>query len=177
MASKVVNAREFVLKIEEIERSGKRNFTADEVKKMLMEAPTVDAHICHEKMPSTPVTPHGAETIRQFDNKTLMGQFIASVGYDFGTNYDPHFWPEWSPETTALWDEIQSRLKESRTMNFDDKGCIDELEKAIKNHRDIIKMTVERGGDLSTVSWRDGIIDGFKSAISSIKEHIRSEEQ
>lgn len=177
MASKVVNVWKLVSKIEKIEQSGKKTFTADEVKKMLTESPPVDAHICHEKMPSTPVTPHGMETIRKFDNKILIGQFVASVGYDFGTYYDPHLWPEWSPETTALWEEIECRLKESRTMNFDDKGCIEELEKAIKNHRDIIKMTVERGGDLSTVSWRDGIIDGFRSAISSVKEHIRSEEQ
>ena len=100
-------------------------------------------------------------------NEFLLRFFVSCVGADYKTDYSPHLWPEFSEDTVLLWDEIESRMKERKTLNFDREGCCDKIRAEIQRQKDICDS-----GDGSTTSFHYGIRSGLNLALRIINEAI-----
>ena len=100
-------------------------------------------------------------------NEFLLRFFVSCVGADYRTDYSPHLWPEFSDDTVLLWDEIESRMKERKTLNFDREGCCDKIRAEIQRQKDICDS-----GDGGTTSYHYGIRSGLNLALRIINEAI-----
>jgi hypothetical protein len=101
------------------------------------------------------------------NNKDLLGLFVSCVGADYKTDYSPHLWPEFSEDTVLLWNEIESRMNERKTLNFDREGCCNEILAEIQIQKDLCDS-----GEGSTTSYHYGIQSGLNLALRIISKAI-----
>ena len=105
--------------------------------------------------------------IARMDNESLVGTFVAFVGADYKTDYSPQIYPTFSEDTKMVWEEVESRLTERFTLNFNRKECIAMIQSELENQRDIIK---DCHG--STISYHHGIISGLNLAWTFINRNL-----
>ena len=107
------------------------------------------------------------DEVAKENNEFLLRYFVSCVGADYKTDYSPHLWPEFSDDTILLWEEIESRLKERKTLNFDRESCCDEIRSEIQNQTRICE-----NGDGSTISYHYGIKAGLNLALRIINKAV-----
>lgn len=107
------------------------------------------------------------DQIAREDNSMLIRRFVAAVGHDYSQDYAPHLYPTFSEDTVALWDEIESRLKEPRCVNFQRDACLSELREEVKKQDGILA-----GGPDYATSYHYGLRSGLNTAIGIVEKNI-----
>lgn len=105
--------------------------------------------------------------IARMSNEDVVRFFVSCVGADYKTDYAPHLWPEFSADTTALWDEIEARMNVRKTLNFDREDCESRLREEIKKQTNILN-----GGPDYSTSYHYGIKSGLNIAFEIVEGSI-----
>lgn len=108
------------------------------------------------------------DNIAREDSHMLLRRFVASVGYDYVRHHKKHvsqIHPDWSNDTHLYWQELDSRLNETTTLNFDRKGALEELMDNIQTQSDLCKRADY------TSSYHYGLKSAYSDAIRIIENH------
>jgi hypothetical protein len=112
------------------------------------------------------------------DNDMIVRRFVAMVGHDYYIHHkrkeEEHIaqiHPDFSEDTRIFWHEIESRLKEPTTLNFDISSCIKKLEKKALDQSEKCKRA-----DYSS-SYHYGLKTAYWDAIRIIRDFTKPTEE
>lgn len=112
------------------------------------------------------------------DNDMIVRRFVAMVGHDYYIHHkrkeEEHIaqiHPDFSEDTRIFWHEIESRLKEPTTLNFDISSCIKKLEKMALDQSEMCKRA-----DYSS-SYHYGLKTAYWDAIRIIRDFTKPTEE
>ena len=105
--------------------------------------------------------------IARMSNEDVVRFFVSCVGADYETDYAPHLWPDFSADTTSLWNEIEARMTERKTLNFDREECKERLRDKIR-----IQVDILNGGPDYSTSYHCGIKSGLETAFRIVEDCI-----
>jgi hypothetical protein len=105
--------------------------------------------------------------IARMSNEDVVRFFVSCVGADYKTDYTPHLWPDFSADTTALWDEIEARMTERKTLSFDRDECRERLREKIRT-----QVAILNGGPDYSTSYHYGIKSGLETAFGIVEDCI-----
>lgn len=105
-------------------------------------------------------------------NEMLVRQFVAAVGYDYRQDYSPHIYPDFSDDTVAMWEEVESRMTAPECLSFDREECLAQIRNEDRNQQIIIGT-----GANYTTSYHVGIRSGLNFALKAIEQNVRSNDE
>lgn len=156
-----------------LDKMDQQTFTKQEVKDLIMAQETMSVHICHKRN-EIEYTEEQKEYIRKDEDRFVLGRFVAAIGYDYHTDYEPHIYPTWSDDTLFLWEQVKKRMKGTQYLSLDGDGYLEELKKERDNQAEIIEDQQKRR-DLYDTSFHYGLMRGFSNAINLLDKHTHPE--
>lgn len=111
--------------------------------------------------------------IAQESNEMLLRIFVSAIGCDYIAHHKKNtaqFHPDFSEDTKALWEEIESRLNAPTCLSFDIDTAWSMLNEEIEKQRGIINQN-----EYATQSYHAGIKTGLNVACSIMRLCIRKE--
>lgn len=113
--------------------------------------------------------------IAQESNEMLLRIFVSAIVFDYIAHHEKktaQVHPDFSEDTIALWNEIESRLKQPECLNFDAEKAMAMLTEEIDKQYGIIQQR-----EMATLSYHAGIESGLRLAKTIIRDCVKRGEQ
>lgn len=111
---------------------------------------------------------------RREDNEMLVRRFVGNVGYDYVQHHKKNtakIHPDFSEETCILWKEIEKRLQNPVTIDFDREKCISILKEKAEEQAEMCSKA-----DYAS-SYHYGLKQAYWEAIRIIKDCLTKAEE
>lgn len=116
-----------------------------------------------------------ADKLAQESNEMILRIFVSAIGCDYIAQHKKNtaqFHPDFSEDTKALWEEIESRLNAPTCLSFDIDAAYSMLNDEIEKQYGIIHQK-----ECATLSYHAGIKTGLNVAKQIIRCCLKKEDE